>query len=167
LAASENFSDLVREDKPSRQNGRNNSANMGNAVSNQAFPDFGNLWRDLLRQWEDAGNSLGTDAMQSPEFSKFMNQATSSSAALQRVFADISAKYLAALNLPTKSDITAIAERLHAIERRIEEMQQALAESQSQRPTGRGFVKPTRNRQPPAGDRDAAADRAASVGGLM
>ena len=49
-------------------------------MNNPAFPDFGNLWRDLLRQWEDAANSLGTDAMTSPEFSKFMNQATSSSA---------------------------------------------------------------------------------------
>jgi hypothetical protein len=72
-------------------------------VNNPAFPDFGNLWRDLLRQREAARNSLGTDAMQSPKFSKYVNQATSSSAALQRVFADLSAKYLAALNLPTKS----------------------------------------------------------------
>jgi hypothetical protein len=133
-------------------------------VNDPAFPDFGNLWRDLLRQWEDAGNSLGTDAMKSPEFSKFMNQATNSSAALQRVFADLSTKYLA---LPTKSDISAIIERLHAIEKRIEEIQLTMAEGQSQRPTGRGFVKPTRNRQPPAGDRVAAADRAASVGGLI
>jgi hypothetical protein len=125
------------------------------------------MWRDLLRQWEDAGNSLGAGAMKSPEFSKFMNQATSSSAALQRVFADLSAKYLAALNLPTKSDIIAIAERLHAIEKRIEEMQLTMAEDRSQGPTGRGTVKPTRNRQPPAGDRIAAADRAASVGGLI
>ena len=136
-------------------------------MNNPAFPDFGNLWRDLPRQWEDAGNSLGTDAMKSPEFSKFINQATSSSAALQRVFADLSAKYLAALNLPTKSDITAIAERLQAIERRIEEMQLTMAEHQSQGPRSPGFVKPTRNRQPPAGDRVAAADRAASVGGLI
>lgn len=134
-------------------------------MSNPAFPDFGNLWRDLLRQWEDAGNSLGTDAMKSPEFSKFMNQATSSSAALQRVFADLSAKYLAALNLPTKSDITAIAERLQAIERRIEEIQLTMAEHQSQEPRSSGFVKPTRNRQPSADDR--GADRAVSVGGLM
>jgi hypothetical protein len=57
---------------------------MGNAVNIRAFPDFGNLWHDLLRQWEDAGNSLGTNAMKSPEFSKFMNQATSSSAAAKR-----------------------------------------------------------------------------------
>ena len=149
------------------KNGRNNSAEMGSAVNNPAFPDFGDLWRDLLRQWEDTGNSLGTDAMKSPEFSKFMNQATSSSAALQHVFADLSAKYLAALNLPTKSDITAIAERLHAIEKRIEEMQLTMAENQSQGPASRGFVKPSRNRQPPGGDRDVAADRAASVGGLM
>jgi Poly(R)-hydroxyalkanoic acid synthase subunit (PHA_synth_III_E) len=140
---------------------------MGNAVNNPAFPDLGNLWRDLLRQWEDAGNSLGTDAMKSPEFSKFMNQATSSSAALQRVFTDLSAKYLAALNLPTKSDITAITERLHAIEKRLEEMQLTMAEDPSQRRASQGFVKPTRNRQPPAGDRDAAADRAASVAGLI
>ena len=39
-------------------------------MNNPAFPDFGDLWRDLLRQWEDAGNSLGTDVMKSPEFSK-------------------------------------------------------------------------------------------------
>jgi hypothetical protein len=136
-------------------------------VSDPGYPDFGNLWHDLLRQWEDAGNSLGTDAMKSPEFSKFMNQVTSSSAALQGVFADLSAKYLAALNLPTKSDIIAITERLHAIEKRIEEMQLTMAEGQSQGLAGRGFVKPTRNRQPPAVDRVAAADRAASVGGLM
>ncbi len=70
-------------------------------MNNPAFPDLGDLWRDLLRQWEDAGNSLGTDAMKRPEFGKFMNQATSSSAAMQRVFADLSASYLAALNLPT------------------------------------------------------------------
>jgi hypothetical protein len=87
---------------------------MGSAVNNPAFPDFWNLWRDLRRQREDAGNSLGTDALQSPEFSKFMNQATNFSAALQHVSADISARYPAALNLPTKSDITAMAQRLHA-----------------------------------------------------
>jgi hypothetical protein len=163
VAVADNFSGGYR----SRQKRENNSADMGNAVNNPAFPDFGNLWRDLLRQWEDAGNSLGTDAMKSPEFSKFMNQATGASAALQHVFADLSAKYLSALNLPTKSDITAIAERLQAIEKRIEELQLAMAEDRSQGPTDRSFVKPTRNRQPSAGDRDTAADRAASVGGLM
>jgi hypothetical protein len=41
---------------------------MGDAVTNPAFPDFGNPWRDLLRQWEDAGKVLGTDAMNSSEF---------------------------------------------------------------------------------------------------
>jgi hypothetical protein len=86
---------------------------MGSAVNDPAFPDFGNLWRDLLRHREDAGNS-GADALRSPEFSKFTNPATKSSAALQHVSADTSARYLAPPNLPTKSDITAIAERLHA-----------------------------------------------------
>jgi hypothetical protein len=83
-------------------------------VDNPAFADFENLWRDLQRRWDDAGNSLGADALQCPEFSKFINQAANFSAALQHVSADVSARYLAALNLPTKSDITAMAGRLHA-----------------------------------------------------
>jgi hypothetical protein len=82
---------------------------MGSAVDNPAFPDFGNLWRDLRRRWEDAGNSLGADALQSPEYGEFINRAANFSAALQHVSADVSARYLAALNLPTKSDITAMA----------------------------------------------------------
>jgi hypothetical protein len=94
LAASDGLSGADGLTSRVGKNARNNSADVGNAVNNPAFPGFGNLWRDLLRQWEDAGNSLSTDAMRSPEFSKFMNQATSSSAALQRVFADLSAKYL-------------------------------------------------------------------------
>ena len=119
-------------------------------MNNPAFPDIGNLWRDLLRQWEDAGNALGTDAMKSPEFSKLMNQANSSSAALQRAFADLSAKYLAAMNLPTASDVKAIGEKVNALEGRIEEIQLMLAEGRPQGASGQGYVKPTRNRQPPA-----------------
>jgi hypothetical protein len=34
---------------------------VGSVVTNPAFPDFGSLWCDLLRQQEDAGNSLGTE----------------------------------------------------------------------------------------------------------
>lgn len=119
-------------------------------MNNPAFPDIGNLWRDLLRQWEDAGNALGTDAMKSPEFSRLMNQANSSSAALQRAFADLSAKYLAAMNLPTASDVKAIGEKVQALEGRIEEIHLMLAEGKPQGTAGQGFVKPTRNRQPPA-----------------
>jgi len=117
-------------------------------VSNPAFPDIGNLWRDLLRQWEDAGNAIGTDAMKSAEFSKLMNQANSSSAALQRAFADLSAKYLAAINLPTASDVKAIGEKVQALEGRIEEIQLMLSEGKPQGASG--YIKPTRNRQPSA-----------------
>ena len=117
-------------------------------MSNPAFPDIGNLWRDLLRQWEDAGNAIGTDAMKSAEFSKLMNQANSSSAALQRAFADLSAKYLAAINLPTASDVKAIGEKVQALEGRIEEIQLMLSEGKPQGASG--YIKPTRNRQPSA-----------------
>jgi len=119
-------------------------------VSNPAFPDIGNLWRDLLRQWEDAGNAIGTDAMKSAEFSKLMNQASTSSAALQRAFADLSAKYLAVINLPTAADVKAIGDKVQALEGRIEEIHLMLADGKPQGASGQGYIKPTRNRQPPA-----------------
>jgi uncharacterized membrane protein len=91
-------------------------------VSHGTNPDFGDIWRDLLRQWEDAGNSLGIDAVKTAEFSQAMNHATNLSMAAQNLLTQTFSRYRAALNLPTRADVSALAEQLHAIEGRIEEI---------------------------------------------
>jgi hypothetical protein len=122
-------------------------------VSHGTNPDFGDIWRDLLRQWEDAGNSLGIDAVKTAEFSQAMNHATNLSMAAQNLLAQTFSRYRAALNLPTRADVSALAEQLHAIEGRIEEINLKLDERQVDRAPSDHSIKPTRNRRPPsAGD---------------
>ena len=106
-------------------------------------PDFGDLWRDLLRQWEDAGNSLGVDAMKTVEFSQAMNQATNLSMAAQNLFAQTFSKYFAAMNLPTRADVSALAERLQAIEGRIEDIHLMLGGRQGDHAQPNRRSKPT------------------------
>jgi hypothetical protein len=45
-------------------------------VSHGTNPDFGDVWRDLLRQREDAGNSPGADAIKAAEFGQATNRIT-------------------------------------------------------------------------------------------
>jgi len=115
-------------------------------------PDFGDIWRDLLRRWEDAGNSLGVDAMKTVEFSQGMNQATNLSMAAQSLFAQTFSKYLTAMNLPTRADVSALSERLQAVEGRIEEIRLMLNDRQGDHAQPDRRTKPTRNRRPPLAD---------------
>jgi hypothetical protein len=119
-------------------------------VSDGAYPDFADIWRQLFCQWEEMGNSLGVDAMKTTEFSQAMNQATNLSMAAQSLFAQTFSKYLAAMNLPTRVDISTVAERLSAIEGRIEEIQLILNGRQVDGAPSDRRAKPTRNRRPPS-----------------
>jgi hypothetical protein len=119
-------------------------------VSERAYPDFADIWRQFLRQWEDMGNSLGTDTMRTAEFSQAMNQATNLSMAAQNLFAQTFSKYLTAMNLPTRDDVSAIAERLRAIEGRIEEIHLKLNDGKVDGAPSDRRTKPTRNRRPPS-----------------
>lgn len=122
-------------------------------------PDFGDVWRDLLRQWEDAGNTLGVDAMKTAEFSQAMNQATNLSMAAQNLFAQTFSRCLTAMNLPTRADVSALAERLQAIEGRIDEIRLMLNDRQGDHaPSGRR-TRPTRNRRPPSADSAARLEQ--------
>jgi len=119
-------------------------------LGDNAVPDFGNLLRDLLRQWEDAGNALGGEAMKTAEFSQAINQAIGFSVSAKEFVSEMTGKHLAALNLPTRADVTALAEKLQAIENQIAEIKLALARDQRGEATTGAVVRPTRNRQPTA-----------------
>jgi TolA-binding protein len=122
-------------------------------VSEGTNPDFGDIWRDLLRRWEDAGNSLGADAMKTAEFSQAMNRATGLSVAAQSMFEQAFSKHLVTMNVPTRADVSSLAERLQAMEGRIEEIHLMLNERQGNNAPSDRRTKPTRNRRPPsAGD---------------
>src|SRR5208337_322858 len=119
-------------------------------MGDNAVPDFWNLWCDLLRQWEDAGNALGGEAMKTAEFSQAMNEAIGFSVTAKEFVSEMTGKHLAALNLPTRADVTALAEKLQAIENQITEIKLTLGRDQRGEATTGAVVRPTRNRQPTA-----------------
>jgi hypothetical protein len=80
------------------------------------------LWRDMITQWERGLNSVANQAMGSDEFSRAMHQITSMSLRMQQSMGDAFGKSLQALNLPSRTDLTAIAERLSRIEARLDEL---------------------------------------------
>ncbi len=101
------------------------------------------LWRDMLSQWERGMNSLGNQALGSEEFSRAMHQVTSMGLRMQHTVGDMLGKSLTALNLPTRNDLTAIAERLSRIEARLDELS---LDGKAAKPAA---PKPPRTRTPP------------------
>ena len=119
---------------------------MADATSDPLAP-----WRDLVNQWEKGMNSLANATMGSEQFSGGVNTAMNLSLRMQQKLGEVMATYLTTLNLPSKADITAVSERLAAIEARLDQIA-SLAETAVRGmtpPPDRVRVTPPRTKKPP------------------
>ena len=89
-------------------------------------------WRDMVAQWEKGLNSLANTTMASDEFSSTANGSMALALRAQQVMGSAMATYLATLNLPSRADVTAIADRLQAIETTMERIARSLEMQQPQ-----------------------------------
>ena len=113
------------------------------------------LWRDLVSQMEKGVNELADPTMKSDEFAKVMNKVLSASVAGKTLKREMMNRYFGALNLPTRTDIDALNDRLQAIEDRIIGMSATLDRLAGVKPragTGLTVATPSRTRRPPAPD---------------
>jgi len=109
------------------------------------------LWQKMIGEMEKGFNSFATRAMETPEFSQAMNRAGGAAAGAQKQFGDLMEKYLVSMNLPSREQITGIAERLQSIEGQLGEIRSMLARM----PGGPGpqesaTPRPPRTRRPPS-----------------
>ena len=107
------------------------------------------MWRDLIGKWEKATNELANQSMGSDEFSRSMNRMMGAQVDFQKSFGDLISRYLVSLNLPSRSEMVAIGERLGAIESSLERIATTLermAGTPSDVATG---ARPPRTKQPP------------------
>jgi hypothetical protein len=113
------------------------------------------LWRDLVSQWEKNVNALANQTMASDEFSSTSNQAMSLALKMQQATGTAMATYLATMNLPSRADVTALGDRLQAIETYLARIAAAL-ETAPGTSGGRGrrsapiAAKPPRTKKPPS-----------------
>jgi hypothetical protein len=110
------------------------------------------LWQKMVGEMEKGFNSFATKAMETPEFSQAMNRAGGVAAGAQKQFGDLMERYLLSMNLPSREQMTGIAERLQSIEGQLGEIKSMLsqmsANSGAQQP---GAVpRPPRTKRPPS-----------------
>ena len=111
------------------------------------------LWQKMLGEMEKGFNSIANQALASPQFSKAMNQAGGVTAGAHKQLGDLMEKYLLGMNMPSRSQMVGIAERLQTIEGQLNDIKLLLQEMQKQTGTARsaaGPARPPRTRRPPA-----------------
>jgi SMC interacting uncharacterized protein involved in chromosome segregation len=84
------------------------------------------IWQNMIGEMEKGFNAFANKAMESPEFSKAVNQAGGVSADAQKQVGDMMEKYLVSMNLPSRAQMVGMAERLQSIEGKLSEIKALL-----------------------------------------
>ena len=112
------------------------------------------IWQDMIGEMEKGFNAFASKAMESPEFSKVVNQVGGVTAGAQKQLGDLMEKYLVSMNLPSRAQMVGMAERLQSIEGQLNEIKAVL--HQMQRASGNaggdstGAPRPPRTKRPPS-----------------
>jgi SMC interacting uncharacterized protein involved in chromosome segregation len=111
------------------------------------------IWQTMIGEMEKGFNAFANKAMESPEFSRVVNQVGGVSAGAQKQLGDMMEKYLVGMNLPSRAQMVSMAERLQSIEGQLNEIKALLQQvhSNSGAPEGRypAAPKPPRTKRPP------------------
>ena len=114
--------------------------------------DPAQMWQSFLGDMEKQFNSFSNKAMESEEFSRFMHQMTGASVGAKKAFGDFMERYLAAMNLPSRSELTDLGERLHGIEGRLNDimslLQRVHADVAATDAAATGVPRPPRTKRP-------------------
>lgn len=105
-------------------------------------------WQEAVQKWEQEINQWSSQFTESEQFSALMGQATKMSLVAQRALADQMETFFKSLNLPTKTQVDEIAERLDAMQESIDSLRLAI-ERVSPAADGAAAARPRRTRKPP------------------
>jgi hypothetical protein len=116
-------------------------------------PDVGQLWRNWLTETERQWNAFFNDVMGTDSFGRFLGGYMEIYGTLQRLVAQNMERSLSILNVPTRSDIVDLSERLSSVEERlasIESSLHALADAVGHpvQPAAVTQLRPRRTRRP-------------------
>ena len=111
------------------------------------------VWQKMVGEMEKGFNSFANQAMSSPEFSQAMNRAGGVAAGAQKQLGELMEKYLVSMNLPSREQVTGLAERLRSIEVQIGEMKSMLSQIAVGSRLSQGVdgaPRPPRTKRPPS-----------------
>jgi hypothetical protein len=111
------------------------------------------VWQKMVGEMEKGFNSFANQAMSSPEFSQAVNRAGGVAAGAQKQLGDLMEKYLVSMNLPSRDQVTGLAERLQSIEGQIGEIKSMLSQMAASSGVSQGSdaaLRPPRTKRPPS-----------------
>ncbi len=112
------------------------------------------LWQNMIGEMEKGFNAFANQAMASPQFSKVVNQVGGATAGAQKQLSELMEKYLLTMNLPSRSQMIGMAERLQSIEGQLSEIKAMLHQMQNATAGAPGgspqAPKPPRTKRPPS-----------------
>ena len=82
-------------------------------------------WRDWLDQTERQLNNYFNQVMGTEQYARFLGQFGEFSLNMQKNLGEAMRRYFASLNLPTREDLAALGERLHALEHRVADIERS------------------------------------------
>jgi hypothetical protein len=97
------------------------------------------MWRESLDRFEKSGNAFLTQNMESEQFSKALGTFLSASLGARHLFEEILAKLYQQADLPSRTEVTALAAAVQRIEDKLDMLL----------PTAPSTVRPARTRRPP------------------
>src|SRR5580692_62098 len=111
------------------------------------------IWQNMMGEMEKGFNAFATKAMESPEFSRVVNQVGGVSAGAQKQLGEMMEKYLVSMNLPSRAQMVGMAERLQSIEGQLNEIKTLLLQmngiSGMTKDSLAAAPRPPRTRRPP------------------
>jgi polyhydroxyalkanoic acid synthase PhaR subunit len=110
-------------------------------------------WRDWLDQTERQLNSYFNQVMGTEQYARFLGQFNDLSLSMQKNMGEALGRYFASLNLPTRDDLTAMGQRLNAIEQRVAAMERSNPSViGSGAASATATPRPPRTRKPPSSE---------------
>jgi len=126
--------------------------------SNDDRADVGQLWRNWLTDSERQWNAFFNDVMGTDSFGRFLGGYMDIYSTFQRLVAQNMERSLSTLNVPSRSDVLELSERLTGLEKRLSSIESSInslaeAVGHPSRPAAVTQLRPRRTRQPrqPAG----------------
>ena len=137
-------------------------------------PDPFAAWREWVTQSEHRMNEMFNEMMGTEQFARASGGWIEAMTMFQQTVNEGAQRYFQAMNLPTRTDLTELAERLTAVEERLLRIEGLLAEAMGRKGGANPAPRPARTRRPPSERKaaegaepgtGAAADAAAPAAG--
>ncbi len=122
------------------------------STNETAAPDFSEAWRQWATQSERQWNEFFNQMMGTEEFSQSLGRNLDVFLHFQKTMNEAMGSFFTAMNVPTRTDVLALGDRMLAIENRLAALEAQLSAALAAAPANgtNAKARPKRTRRPPA-----------------